>query len=258
MRWPLLEKLLLPSPRLVSLTPLVREWTGPAGERPPPQRWLRPQRPLPRPIAVRAAPRFAGLADPARPPHPEGFDFSGHMHRLITRITEDCPDFAHVEPARLLVTITGARHPKRFGLQAKVTPLRFRAGRLVERRRGRLFQVQRFRVAGVELLYLITFCLPRYLNQSFEQKLTTVFHELFHIAPEFNGDLRRHHGRYCIHTASKKGYDARMQARAEEYLKSLGPAEHLQFLKHNFEQLHQQYGGVRGLVLPMPKLVAVE
>ena len=249
--------LLLPPPRSARSSPLLREWTCEAGECPLPQRLLRPHRPLPKPLATRGAPRFASLLRPATP-RQDGFDFSSHMHRLIGAIAGDCGEFNHIDPARLLVTVTRARHSRRFGLQAKVTPLRFKEGRLVERRRGRLFQVQRYRVAGVELLYLITFCVPRYLNQSFEQKLITVFHEMFHIAPEFNGDLRRHHGRYCIHTASKKGYDAKMQARAEEYLKCFGPAEHLQFLRWNFEQLHQQYGGVRGLVLPMPKLVAVE
>src|SRR5206468_1851711 len=82
------------------------------------------------------------------------------------------------------------------GLQARVTPLRFAHGALVRRRRGVSFQVQRYFVDGAEMLYLVTFCLPRFLDQTFDDKFITLFHELFHISPAFDGDLRRHGGRY--------------------------------------------------------------
>ena len=58
----------------------------------------------------------------------------------------------------------------------------------------------------------MTFCLPRFLDQTFEEKLLTVFHELFHIGPSFDGDLRRHPGRYAVHTHSKAQYDSHMAA----------------------------------------------
>ncbi len=55
--------------------------------------------------------------------------------------------------------------------------------------RGRYYQVQRYFVDGHEMLYVMAFCMPRFLDQSFEDKLITLFHELYHINPRFDGDL---------------------------------------------------------------------
>ena len=67
-----------------------------------------------------------------------------------------------------------------------------------------------FRLDRREILYVMTFCLPRFLDQPFEEKLVTLFHELFHIGPAFDGDLRRYAGRYEVHTHSQKEYDGAM------------------------------------------------
>lgn len=68
---------------------------------------------------------------------------------------------------------------------------------------NRNYEVQQYYVDGREIYYLVTFCLPRFQDQTLENKLVTVFHELYHISPEFNGDLRRHQGRCAWHTHSK-------------------------------------------------------
>ena len=57
-----------------------------------------------------------------------------------------------------------------------------------------------FDAKGVEMLYILKFYLPRFQNEPFEEKLTTIFHELWHISSDFNGDIRRHSGRCYVHT----------------------------------------------------------
>src|SRR5947199_128866 len=74
------------------------------------------------------------------------------------------------------------------------------------------------RVVRHEILYLMTFCLPRFLDQDFDEKFVTLFHELYHISPQFDGDLRRHAGRYAVHTRSQRGYDEQMAHLARAYL----------------------------------------
>jgi predicted metallopeptidase len=217
------------------------------------------QKPLPPPVAVNGSPRFASLNGHARLPKGRiGFDFSAAMQGVFADIARRSDDFGHVDASRILATITQARLTRKHGLQARITPLRFKEGKLVERRRGRFWQVQRHRVEEVELLYIITFVMPRFLNQTFEQKLVTIFHELWHIAPAFNGDLRRHQGRCTIHTSSKKRYDARMKELSEAYLAKTDFGEGLAFLRESCEQLHARHGGVRGYWLPMPKLALAE
>jgi hypothetical protein len=135
--------------------------------------------------------------------------------------------------------------------------MRFRDGAPTRRYRGVVYQVQRYFVGGREMLYLMTFCLPRFLDQPFAEKLVTVFHELYHIGPNFDGDLRRHGGRYAVHTRSQKEYDARMAALVRRYLAGHPDPAVFGFLRMNAAQLGKAYGGVTGTMVPRPKMVPV-
>ncbi len=88
------------------------------------------------------------------------------------------------------------------------------------RRGGRVWTVERLYQHGQELLFLLTFYLPRFQNLCFEEKLITVFHELYHISPQFDGDIRRFQGSCYMHTGSQKNYDRLMEQFAGEYMKS--------------------------------------
>ena len=185
------------------------------------------------------------------------FQFSAHMRRLCTDVVRHCPDLAHIDVSRLLFAVTQARSGLPFGLQARVTPLRFRHGHLTRVRRGVTYQVQRYFVDGTEMLYLVTFCLPRFLDQSFDDKFVTLFHELFHISPAFEGDLRRHEGRYDLHSHSKKGYDDHMAHLARAYLSNGADKELHGFMRLNFAQLRHRHGSVVGVTVPRPRLLPV-
>jgi predicted metallopeptidase len=190
-------------------------------------------------------------------PPGEPFDFGDHVRRLCADIVERCDELRHIDVSRLLLGVTQARNGHAHGLQARVTPLRFRHGSLTRQRRGVLYQVQRYFVAGCEMLYLVTFCLPRFLDQDFDEKLITLFHELYHINPAFDGDLRRHDGRYNIHSHSQKDYDEHMAHLARAYLNSgADPALHA-FLRLDYAHLLQRHGSVIGVVVPRPKLIPV-
>ena len=122
---------------------------------------------------------------PPTTPADQPFDFSTAMSLLCTDVAARCETFRHVHMPRVLVTFTPSRNRSRYGLQARVTPLRFRNGSLTRRHGPVEYQVQRFFVNGREMLYLMTFCLPRFLDQTFEEKLLTVFHETLPHWPQF-------------------------------------------------------------------------
>jgi hypothetical protein len=188
-------------------------------------------------------------------PDQQPFDFCGQMRRLCADITQRCPVLRHIDISRLLFSMTQARTGAAHGLQARVTPMRFRDGQLLRTRRGTHYQVQRYFLDGREILYVVAFCLPRFLDQSFDDKFITIFHELYHISPAFDGDLRRHGGRYDVHSHSKRGYDNHMAHLAREYL-SAGPDPALHaFLRLNFEQLLQRHSTVVAAVVPRPRLI---
>jgi hypothetical protein len=233
----------------------VQRWTGKAGPRPLREQHLRSLKPLPPTMRWADGRRYAyfGFGEQGLPLAP--FDFSQHMSDLCADIALHCETLRHVNTRQILFTVTQARKARKHGLQARITPLRFRQGELTETRHGRTYQVQRYFVGDTEILYMLTFCLPRFLNQPFEQKLITVCHELYHVSPAFDGDLRRHEGRYSIHTCSRKGYDRHMNALVEEYLKRTMNPERYTFLQLPFEQLHARHGAITGIVAPVPKLV---
>jgi hypothetical protein len=223
--------------------------------------WDRRANPLPvRAVRVPGRARAVGLEAP--PWHDTGpadqpFDFCGRVGLLCEDIVRRCPELLHIDVSRLLFAMTQARSGRRHGLQARVTPLRFRDGRLHRPRRGVLYQVQRYLVVDRDMLYLVTFCLPRFLDQDFDDKFVTLFHELFHISPAFDGDLRRHAGRCAIHSRSKKAYDAHMADLARQYLATRpDPALHA-FLRLTFAQLQHRHGHVAAVVVPRPKLIPV-
>lgn len=226
--------------------------------------WGRDADPLPvRAVLGPAAPKArAAGADAAPPwidtgPAGEPFDFCAHVARLTEDVARVCEPLAHLDVSRLLFTFTQARNGRRHGLQARVTPLRFADGALTRDHGGTTFQVQRYVVDGRDQLYVVSFCLPRFLDQDFDDKIVTLFHELYHIGPAFDGDLRRHAGRYAVHTHSQKAYDAHMAELAREYLQSRPDPRMYGFLRLTHAQLCARHGSVAGVTVPRPKLVPV-
>jgi hypothetical protein len=226
-------------------------------------RWDVPSQPLPL-RAVRAPNRtpgrFLGLEPPAwmsTGPPDRPFDFCGHVRRLCADIVSRCEELRHIDVSRLLFGMTQARSGRLHGLQARVTPLRMRDGCLRRQRHGIPYQVQRYFVGSREMLYLVTFCLPRFLDQDFDDKFITLFHELYHISPRFDGDLRRHAGRYDVHSHSKRSYDTQMAHLARAYLSDGADPTLHGFLRLNFAQLQQRHGAVAAVVVPRPKLIPV-
>jgi|GEM_PF-229798 len=221
--------------------PLPRRWVLADGGRPP------------------AAPGFGQFFHwffPKRPPATMNpLDFSAEITEICTDVSRRCPEFSHIDTSRILCTFTPSRSRSKYGLQARVTPMRLRGGQSRERFRGWEYQLQKFHVHGREMLYLVTFCLPRFLDQSFEEKLVTIFHELYHISPQFNGDIRRHPGRYSVHTHSKSGYDHHMMHLVQQYLAKHPAPELLAWLRFSYAELWHRHGGIHGIVLPRPKLI---
>ena len=188
-----------------------------------------------------------------------GFNFTSHMQRICADIAARVPQLAHIDLQRMLVTFAQTRTRNSHGLYASVTPLRFAGGAATCRRRGRTYGLQRVLLAsGGEALYILTFYLPRFMDLGFQEKLVTVFHELWHISPEFNGDLRRHPGRCYAHTQSQKEYDAQMAELVRQWLVAGPPPDLYRFLQGSFADLRAACGAVIGTRVRRPKLVPLD
>lgn len=185
-----------------------------------------------------------------------GLDFTARMGALCGHVVATLGEFQHIDLSRVAVSFAQARKPVMHGLQASLTPLRFEGGTTSGTVRGRRYTVQAvYDQAGNEMLYVLNFYLPRFMQLVFREKLITVFHELWHINPGFNGDLRRHPGRCYAHSHSQAEYDQQMSTLVDAWM-ATGPAESLyEFLRLDFPEVQQQYGRIYGLKVPRPKLV---
>lgn len=189
----------------------------------------------------------------------QGFDFTYHAARLCGDLASRLAELRHVDMSRVAVRYCQVRKSVPHGLQASLTPLRFEQGNLYTTRRGRRFTIQRlYTSAGVEMLYLLSFYLPRFLNQTFEEKLATVVHELWHISPDFNGDVRRLPGRCYAHGQSEEHYHASMHDLARQWLEMEPPDELFAFLKQDFAALRQRYGAIYGARIRTPRLIPAD
>lgn len=214
---------------------------------PLPERWVLPEA---------HATRRRLLARGYDQPQP-AFRYCQALKLLCQDVVTRCRELNHIDPNRLLISFTPSRNASPYGLQARVTPMRFRQGALTRRVRGTEYRVQRYFVDEREMLYIVTFCMPRFIDQTFQEKLITVFHELYHICPSFNGDLRRHPGRYAVHTHSKRDYDRHMAHLVREYLRGHDHPEVFAFLKRKYLDLWQHHGGLKSVIVPRPKLLPV-
>lgn len=192
-----------------------------------------------------------------KPPRSAPFDFSRAMADLCADVADRVDELLHVDMSRVAVSFAQTRRRVLHGMQAKLTPMRFEGGALSTHRNGRLWTCQRLIHDGREMLYILTFYLPRFLDQPFQEKMMTVMHELLHISPDFNGDLRRFHGRCYMHSSSHKDFDRQADQLARQYLAQRPPEHLFEFLRYDFRALARRHGGVVGLQVPIPKLIAL-
>jgi hypothetical protein len=185
-----------------------------------------------------------------------GFDFTSRIRLVCQHVSQSMPELGHVDMNRVAVSFAQARQRTSWGMYASLTPLRFPGGSIEGKKRGRNYAIQQLvDRSGREMLYILTFYLPRFQDQSFREKLITIFHELWHISPQFDGDLRRHGGRCYAHTHSQAEYDAHMAVLVDRWLQLSPPEELLDFLEHDFHALQNLHGRIFGVKVARPKLI---
>ena len=179
------------------------------------------------------------------------------LERLIRDITARTPELEHIAAEKLLVCVSSGR-PGRGGSLAKIHPLRFAGGeKSVQKRRGRrsfLCTMPTITHQGEEMLYVIYFMVPRFLELPFREKLVTIFHELYHISPACDGDIRRFPGRNYAHGSSTKSYNAQMARLVDAYLERLPESSALSFLEGDLAALRSRHSAIVGRRLQAPRI----
>jgi predicted metallopeptidase len=184
------------------------------------------------------------------------------MERLIAAIVRQVEEFNHIDPDRVMVCVSTTRGGGIHGTYAKIHPLRFENGSrttLVRRRRGAaLYEIPPVTRQGMEMLYIIYFLVPRFLNLPLREKLITVFHELYHVSPAFDGDIRRFPGKNYAHGSSRKKFNVLMAELVESFLGTTENLKTVEFLEGDMEAIRSRYCALVGRRLAAPKLRVVK
>jgi hypothetical protein len=184
------------------------------------------------------------------------FDYTLHIRRVAEDMVARLADLAHINMGRVAVAVCQTRNGHRHGIFASLTPLRFAGGAETTVRRGRPHGIQRvYSPDGREMLYILSFYLPRFQDLPLREKLITVLHELWHISPSFDGDIRRHAGRYHAHSHSQAEYDREMGLLADRWLATSPPGELWSFLEEDFARLSARHGRIVGLRIRRPRIL---
>ena len=170
------------------------------------------------------------------------------------------PELAHIDMSRVAVCFCQTRKPVPHGMYASLTPLRFAGGAATTRPpRPASSTIQRVCDRdGREMLYILSFYLPRFQNLDFREKLITVLHELWHISPRFQRrhppprrPLPRPHA-FAGRIRRTDGPAGRPLAGLRGRRTSCGA-----FCDDDFRQLAARHGGIVGLKIRRPRIVPV-
>ena len=182
-------------------------------------------------------------------------NFSTRMRALATDVVARTPEFGHVRLDSVVFSISHANVDALHGQFGKIIPMRFEGGSDVKVVKQRWYRMPKVLDGDREILYAIYFCMPKYMNLPFEDKLLTLFHEMYHISPAFNGDIRRFPGRNYAHGDSTEAFNATVRGLVNAWLASDPDIDSYAFLTPNADEFFAGYDEIVYQRVRMPKLI---
>lgn len=174
------------------------------------------------------------------------YNLTDDVALLVHLLSRRVPRLGHINPGQILHGVSQARARTRHGIYAQCHGLRFKNGkRQHPTRDGFVWEWPEIRVRGQEILYYITYFLPRFLDQPPAERLHTLIHELYHIHPKFNGDLRRFPGRNEYHGSRHADFDGVVESMLDEAMPHID-FDRFPFLTHSFDELMEKRGAIIG------------
>jgi len=180
-------------------------------------------------------------------------NISSALKDIVAEIAGRVPSFEHIDPEQLQVCVSSNRNNGRGATFGKLVPLRFKGGEELLYFRGRCYAMPRVFQGDTRILYLVYFYSPRFFDLPARDKLRVIFHELYHISPEFNGDIRRFGKGGSAHGNSKKKYDLRFDGELREFLDHIIDTPHWEFLAMDTGALFASYDRVVSHRMRTPK-----
>ena len=176
------------------------------------------------------------------------------MNAVIADISYNVEEFSYIDPEEITVNFKKAREGLNEEVWAEICGLSDGDCGSVQQKEGRVemyFYSNSLLFNGTPVKYIIDFYVPVFFNLTFKEKLITIFHELYHISPRFDGDLRLFKGKAYKHGPSMERYDKYMEFLVDKYLEKSPNAT--EFLKSNADELAQKVRETKTPRIPKPE-----
>lgn len=189
---------------------------------------------------------------------PNELNITDELYRSISYIVVSTSSFSYIIPQQLLICIASNKSGSRGGTYGKLVPLRFCNGAKYSTFRNQVYTIPEIRNDNHPILYIIYFYMPKFFDLALEEKIKVIFHELYHINPSFNGDIRRLGKSKVAHGGSRLKFDDRFSKNLDQFLLLPHPKWFTDFLLLNSVQLYKRYSRITGLRMQVPHPVPVQ
>ena len=185
----------------------------------------------------------------------ESINITDVLNLIIHEMIKMTDEFKHFDINRILVCCGSNQSNARGGLYGKLVPLRFENGSEIIKHRGHYYTIPRLTLNDVEILYIIYLYIPKFMDLSAEKKVDVMFHELYHISPDFNGDIRRMGKVKKAHGHSRKSFDEKYKEYAEAFYLKIKDTSFHRFLEMNTKELTNEFPKISYRRMKVPKPV---
>lgn len=180
------------------------------------------------------------------------------LSEIIREISLFSPKFAHIDTTRLLVSAAFNRTETGGYSYGKVVPLRFENGQTEKLYKGRLFRMPNVTREDISQLYIVYFYAPHFFNLPAGEKLKVIFHELYHISPEFNGDIRRMGKKKFAHGHSVENFNSHFEEDVKRFHAYIADTQALDFLSFSVNDFLKKFKQVTYFKIKVPRPVQVK
>lgn len=164
---------------------------------------------------------------------------------IIHDMVNSTEEFKSFDLNKILVCCASNRKDFRGATYGKLLPLRFKNGSEIIKHKGKFYTIPKVIMNDIEILYVIYLYIPKFFNLSAKDKVNVMFHELYHINPEFNGDIRRMGEFKSAHGHSRKAFEEKYIEYADVFFDKIKNTPYYNFLQMNTDEIQANFKKVK-------------
>jgi len=180
-------------------------------------------------------------------------DLTEVLTQIIEEVVARYELFSHIEMSKIIVSLASNRSNGRGGIYGKLVPLKFENGAEVIKYKSHYYSMQKVIYNEVPLLYIVYFYTPKFFDLSLYEKLRVILHELYHINPNFNGDIRRMGKKKIAHGSSRESFNLNFKNELDDFYEYIKKTPYVKFLLLNSLDLNKNFRTIVGTRIKLPK-----